>query len=289
MRFVKFHGYGNDYIVFEAKTLGSVSSLCAFARHVCEPHYGAGADGIAIIGEAKDETTDFRVRIFNPDGSEAGLSGNGTRCAAAYIHREGLWSEREVRLQTSTRTTRYVLRETSNERVYIFDSELGRPTFDAASIPMNADEREDRIVDFKLELASGEKHSVTALSVGNPHCVIFVEDFEELDWRRIGAEIERHELFPERTNVEFVRVLSNAEIELRIWERGVGETNSSGTCASAATVASVLTGRCVRSITVRTPGGSLPVEWRETDDVIVLTGSAEAVYEGVWLGGTQRP
>jgi len=147
---------------------------------------------------------------------------------------------------------------------------------------MFSDDERERTLDFPLELAGGEMLRITVLNVGNPHCAIFVEDFAGIEWRRIGAELERHKLFPERINVEFIRVLDAANIELRIWERGVGETHSSGTCASAAAVASVLNGKCNRRIAVATQGGTLEVEWRERDEEIVLTGRACAVYEGIW-------
>ncbi len=283
MRFVKFQALGNDYIVFEATTLDGVSSLNEFAARVCAAHYGAGADGIAVVGGARDTAADFHVRIFNPDGSEAGLSGNGTRCAAAYLYRQGLWRNREVRLQTSARTTVYRLCEERAPGRYVFDSELGRPAFDAASIPMKASDASAPVIDYPLALSEGEIVRVTTLSVGNPHCAIFVDDFAALDWRGIGAQLEQHALFPERTNVEFIRVLDDENIELRIWERGVGETHSSGTCASAAAIASALNNRTRRRVRVTTPGGAIQVEWREPDDVVVLTGRADVVYEGVWL------
>lgn len=284
MRFVKFQGFGNDYIVIEQSIIGDKNSLGELARAVCERHYGAGADGIAVIEPPRDAASDFFVRIFNPDGSEAGLSGNGTRCAAAYIHHQGLSCAPSVRLQTPARMTLYHLRDKSADGQYLFDSELGKPTFSPHSIPMTCDDESERVINYPLELSCGETLHITALNVGNPHCAIFVEDFESIEWRRIGAELERHTLFPERTNVEFIRVLDAENIELRIWERGVGETHSSGTCASAAAVASVLVKKCNRRIAVATQGGTLEIEWRESDDGIVLTGSASVVYEGNWLG-----
>lgn len=284
MRFVKFQGFGNDYIVIEQSAIGDMYSPGELARAICERHYGAGADGIAIIEFPRNATSDFFVRIFNPDGSEAGLSGNGTRCAAAYVHHQGLSCAPSLRLQTSARMTVYHLREKSAKGQYLFDSELGKPTFSPHSIPMICDGESERVINYPLKLADGKTLHVTAVNVGNPHCAIFVEDFESIEWRRIGAELERHTLFPERTNVEFIRVLDAEKIELRIWERGVGETHSSGTCASAAVVASVLMKNCNRRIAVATQGGTLEVEWREFDDEIVLTGLSSVVYEGNWLG-----
>lgn len=284
MRFVKFQGFGNDYIVIERHTIGEMVSLTELARSICDRHYGAGADGIAVIEVGRDATYDFFIRIFNPDGSEAGLSGNGTRCAAAYIYHQGLSDAPSLRLRTPARTTRYHLREMLAKGQYLFDSELGQPDFSPVSIPMRCNGKTDKIINYPLTLVDGETLRVTALSVGNPHCAIFVEDFAAIEWQRIGAELEHHKCFPERTNVEFIRVVDAGNIELRIWERGVGETYSSGTCASAAAVASALNGRCDRLVSVATQGGTLRVKWRERDDEIILTGRADVVYEGIWLG-----
>ncbi len=284
IQFIKFHGYGNDYIVIESEQLVEVSDLGEFARRICDRHYGAGADGIAVVSRA-EIGADFYVRIFNPDGSEAGLSGNGTRCAAAYLYYRDLWRADELRLNTRSGVKRYFLRERLGEGKYLFDSELGRPLFDSASIPMQTDEPRDRVINYPL-LADGQSFNVTALQIGNPNCCIFVEDFKALDWRRIGRAIESHQQFPERTNVVFVRVLDRRRIELRIWERGVGETTASGTCSCAAAVASMINGFTDRQINVSMAGGEVKIQWRE-DGEVVLTGTAEIVYRGEWLGRWQ--
>ena len=280
MNFTKFQGFGNDYIVFEAEPLAHVSDLGDFARRVCDRHYGAGADGIAIAQRSGEVDSDFRVRIFNPDGSEAGMSGNGTRCAASYLFFHNLWSNDELRLQTRNGIKRYHLLERSGGS-FLFRSELGQPKFDNASIPMTTDEPLDRVIDYHLPV-DGESLKVTALQMGNPNCCIFVNDFGAIDWRSLGPLIENHRQFPERTNVIFIRVVDRQNIEERIWERGVGETESSGTCSCAAVVASVINGKTDRAVDVHAPGGLLQIEWRN-DDEVVLTGSASAVYTGAWL------
>jgi diaminopimelate epimerase len=286
VQFIKFHGYGNDYIVIESEQLAEVSDLGEFARRICDRHYGAGADGIAVVSRAEINEADFHVRIFNPDGSEAGLSGNGTRCSAAYLYYSDLWSADELRLNTRSGVKRYFLRERLGEGKYLFDSELGQPQFDSALIPMLApmltDEHRERVMNYPL-VVEGQSFSVTALQLGNPNCCIFVEDFKALDWRRIGRAIESHQQFPERTNVVFVRVLDRQRIELRIWERGVGETTASGTCSCAAAVASMINGFSDRDVDVATPGGHVRIQWRE-DGEVVLTGTAEIVYHAEWLG-----
>ena len=278
--FIKFHGFGNDYIVIEFGQLAGVENLGQFARAVCDRHYGAGADGIAVVSRLQDERADFSVRILNPDGSEAGLSGNGTRCAAAYLYYKDLWTATELRLSTRSGIKRYFLREKASPGEYVFDSELGQPKFDNSSIPMLT-KRMEKVVGYPLAVGD-ETFSVTALQMGNPNCCIFVNDFSALDWRQIGRAIENHQQFPDRTNVVFIRVLDRKTIELRIWERGVGETTASGTCSCAAAVAAMINGKTDRLVNAVMPGGEARIHWRD-DGEVVITGSAEVVYSGEWL------
>ena len=287
--FIKFHGFGNDYIVIESRALDlaeitETNQLEEFSRRICNRHYGAGADGIAIVSSSEDMLADFHVRIFNPDGSEASLSGNGTRCAAAYLYYRRLWTAIELRLSTRAGIKRYTLREQTDAGSYVFDSELGQPKFDSASIPMITEKALDKVIDYELAVG-GESFPVTALQMGNPNCCIFVDDFDLLDWRRIGRAIEIHEQFPERTNVVFIRVEDRNTIELRIWERGVGETEASGTCSCAAAVAAMIKGKTSRAVNVLMPGGRAKIQWRgEGDDgEVVITGTAEVIYGGDWL------
>jgi diaminopimelate epimerase len=283
-RFSKFHGFGNDYIVIESRDLAAVAQPGEFARRICNRHYGAGADGIALISPSEEQGADFHVRIFNPDGSEASLSGNGTRCAAAYLHYNQLWTAPELRLSTRAGIKRYVLRDHTNPGQYVFDSALGQPKFDSRSIPMTTAEPMEKVVDYDLNVA-GEVFSVTALQMGNPNCCIFVDDFDKLDWRRVGRNLENHEQFPDRTNVVFVRIQDRETIELRIWERGVGETMASGTCSCAAAVAAMIKGETERTVEVLMPGGKARIHWRGEGDVgeVVITGAAEVIYGGDWL------
>lgn len=282
MQFIKFHGFGNDYLVFEAEQVSGVESLNDFAHRICDRHYGAGADGITVVRRSEESSADFTVRIFNVDGSEAALSGNGTRCTVAYLYYRGLWQKEELRLSTRSGVKRYRLRERLSEGHYWFEAELGKPGFNSASIPMRTAEPLERVTDYPLAV-EGELLRVTALSMGNPNCIIFVDDFDSLDWRRIGRSLENHEQFPERTNVVFVRPRDRSNIEIRLWERGVGETFSSGTCSCAAAVASIINDHTDRHVNVHTEGGLIEVLWRE-DDEVVMTGRADIVYSGEWLG-----
>lgn len=281
IEFIKFHGYGNDYIVIAAEQFSETFDLGEFARRICNRHYGAGADGIALVSRSENDDADFGVRIFNPDGSEAGLSGNGTRCAAAYLYYRKLWTAEELRLNTRSGVKRYFLRAETGPGHYVFASELGQPKLDSVSVPLLTEKPCERVIDYPL-LVNGETFAITALEMGNPNCCIFVDDFAALDWRAVGRAIETHRQFPDRTNVTFVRVLNRQEIELRIWERGVGETTASGTCSCAAAVASMLKGKTERRVTALTPGGQVEIHWRE-DNEVVLTGSVAVVYQGEWL------
>ncbi|HEV2705026.1 MAG TPA: diaminopimelate epimerase [Pyrinomonadaceae bacterium] len=284
MRFLKFHGYGNDYLVFEETELAGVASLNEFARRVCERHYGAGADGIAVVGElaGADAAADFSLRIFNHDGSEAAMSGNGSRCAAAYLYERALWTREELRFQTLAGVKLYRLRARPQPGRYRFEAEIGRPRFDSPSIPFRAEPAPlPEVRAYPLVVPGGEVVTVTALQMCNPNCCVFVEDFEATDWRRMGRAIESHRQFPEKTNVEFVRVRDRQRVEARVWERGVGETLSSGTGACAAAVASMLNGLVEREVSVNMPGGLLEVLWRN-DGEVLLTGDAELVYTGDW-------
>jgi diaminopimelate epimerase len=300
MRFTKFHGYGNDYLVFEAAELkgvglspgfervGAGEPFFEFVRRVCDRHFGAGSDGIAVVEPVGGEKeADFRLRIFNPDGGEAAMSGNGSRCAAAYLHNAGLWTAEELRFSTRSGVKRYRLRERLGEGSFRFEAEIGRPRFDSASIPMLTSAPLAEVREYPLTLPGGEIIRVTALQMCNPNCCAFVGNLDEVDWRRLGRIIESHAAFPERTNVEFIRVLDRGHIEARVWERGAGETLSSGTGASAAAVASMVGGHTDRHVTVSMPGGLLEVLWRE-DGEVLLTGEAEAVYRGEWLGQEGR-
>jgi diaminopimelate epimerase len=280
-RFTKFHGLGNDYLVFEAEQLQEITDLGEFARRICNRHYGAGGDGIAIIGKPQSAAADFDVRIFNPDGSEAGLSGNGTRCAVAYLYYQGLWNADAIILSTRTGLKRYYPRQQDGHGKFIFESELGQPKFDTPSIPMSITPPRDNVIGYPLQL-DGERLLITAMQMGNPNCCIFVDDFDSLDWRRIGRSLENHPLFPDRTNVVFVRVPERKVIELRIWERGVGETTASGTCSCAGAVAAMVNEKADREVRVVMQGGEVKIHWR-SDGEVVITGSAEVVYSAEWL------
>jgi diaminopimelate epimerase len=279
IKFCKFHGFGNDYVVIEASQLEDVSDLGEFTKKFCHRTTGVGSDGIAVLeklGDA-DADADFSCRIINPDGSEAGFSGNGTRCAVAYAYYKNLWTNENLRLRTKSGVKNYRLTEKISHGHYWFDAEIGKPRFSSAEIPFVSAEKLETIVDEPVKI-DNQDFLVSCVNVGNPVACTFVEDFN-FDWREVGRKMERHARFPERANIVFVKVLDNANIELKIWERGAGETSASGTCSSGAGVLSALTGKTGRRVSVHTEGGVTEITWRDDDEMLIL-GRADYVFCG---------
>jgi len=263
--FCKFHGFGNDYIVFEADDLRDVFSIENFAEKVCRRNTGIGGDGIAVLEKSENGAADYSCRIINPDGSEAGFSGNGTRCAVAYLYFKNLWSNENLKLETRSGIKNYQLLET-DENAFWFRAELGKPL---------------AVTNYELRITS-EVLPVITLDVGNPVCAIFVDDFAAIDWRAIGAEIETHRHFPERTNVVFIKTIDRKNVEIKIWERGAGETSSSGTCSMAAAIASAFVGKTDRKVSVHASGGTTETVWRD-DGEMLITGRADLAFCGEWF------
>lgn len=286
MQFYKFQALGNDFLIVRESELRAVTDdLEAFARKICDRHFGAGADGLEVLlDEANAAEAEFAVRLFNADGGETPISGNGTRCVAAYLYLIEKWDKPTVRIATGAGVKILKPVERSHNSL-VFETEMGAPRLRSDEIPLRLDEPLERVVWHPLEVL-GWTIEFTSISMGNPHCSIFLNDqlpdFERIDWRRLGAAIEKHPAFPECTNVEFIHVISRDEIEVRFWERGCGETLASGTGACAAALAAMLNELTERKVKVRTAAGELLVEWR-ADDIVVQIGEARAVYRGEWL------
>lgn len=280
IKFTKAQGMGNDFLIIAVDDVRTLRTASDLAREMCQRNYGAGADGIVFVTRARHDDADFASRIFNADGSEAGVSGNGTRCVAAYLYHAGLWSEPQVRIATAAgvKHGRLVAREGAR---FEFEFDMGRPSLSSEAVPMSITPPVEHVVRYPLRLG-GDVLEVTCLSMGNPQCIIFVSDLNAVNLEEIGPLIEDHPIFPDRANVEFARVISRDEIEIRIWERGAGHTLSSGTGSCASAVAAALNAYTDRSVRVRTEGGVLRVDWRD-DERVMLTASAEIVYEGRWL------
>ncbi len=277
--FCKFHGFGNDYIVVERDNIPASASLSDLAIDICHRHTGAGADGIAVLGPAIDADADHFCEIINPDGSLAGFSGNGTRCAAAYLYYKGLWTEDHVRLETRSGIKSFRLIENDVPGGYLFEADIGKPLFASGEVPVITEARQDSVIDEAI-MVDGREHRFSAVNVGNPVACVFVDDLE-FDWRTLGRSMETHERFPERCNIVFVRVIDGENIDIRIWERGAGETAASGTCSTAAAVLAAFTQKTGRTVSVHSAGGISQVIWRD-DDEIILTGRADLSYCGEW-------
>jgi diaminopimelate epimerase len=279
MQFSKWHGQGNDFVIvngFQEK----LNDYRQAAIAVCDRHFGIGADGLVILLPAATADADFKIRIFNSDGSEAEMCGNATRCIARYVYENGLTEKTSLTLET---LAGYIKPEIVFEagQIKTICVDMGVPRLQRSEIPM-AGSDDLQAVNIPLEAAGGT-YGITCVSMGNPHCVIFVEDITAVDLSAIGPVIETHSLFPRKTNVEFVQVLSSNKVRMRVWERGAGVTLACGTGASATLVASVLNGKTDRAITVNLDGGDLFVEWRD-DNHIYMSGPAIEVFRGSYLG-----
>jgi len=276
-RFTKTQGTGNDFLIIEGSP--NLLPTPGSRQRFCDRHYGAGADGVIFLSRPQDmRGIDAALRIFNSDGSEAEISGNGTRCAAAFLlHTAGRENDLTIETLAGIKHLRFISRKGPE---YVFEMHMGMPIFDATSIPFHAPTTvPEPIREFDLPLSEGSKRA-TITSLGNPHCSIAVDNFA-WDWRACGREIEQHAYFPKRTNVEFYQPVSEQAIEVRYWERGVGETRSSGTGSSAAAVAAILNGHVKSPVEIMTPAGSLLVRWDA--EGVYLTGPAQIVYHGEYL------
>lgn len=276
MKFTKMHGCGNDYVYvncFDEK----VDDPAGLSRKISDRHFGVGSDGLVLV--LPSEVADVRMRMFNPDGSEAEMCGNAIRCVGKLAYERGLAAVEELRVETAAGIKTLDL-HVDNGAVSQVRVNMGAPILERADVPMRGPE--GKVVNEKLFVGQLE-FVVTCVSMGNPHCITYVDDVESFDVRGIGPLIENHEAFPNRTNAEFVQVIGNDEVRLRVWERGAGETLACGTGASATCAAGVLTDRTGKTITVHLPGGDLKLEWAD-DGNIYMTGPAVEVFTGEWTG-----
>lgn len=285
MEFVKMQGAGNDYVYVDGLRQ-RVPDPQRLAPLISERHFGVGGDGLILILPPTDPDADVRMRMFNADGSEAQMCGNGVRCVAKYASDHGLVppDRDRVRVETLAGVKEIDLTKDAEGKVVAARVDMGVPAFLRREIPM-AGPPEERAVGVLLSVG-GREYRITALALGNPHCVVFLPSVSELRLDEMGPLFERHVLFPERANVEFCRVVDRRTLEMRVWERGSGETLACGTGASAAAVAASLNGLTEREVTVRVRGGSLSVEWAP-DGHVFLTGPAVEVFSGIWPDSAQ--
>jgi diaminopimelate epimerase len=273
MKFTKMHGLGNDFIVIDNRDKKPLN-YPEIAVNLCHRRFSIGADGILIVEES--DKADIMMRIFNCDGTEAKMCGNGIRCFSRYVYERNIVPKTRMTVETiSVTVSPEITKNDSEETVVVVD--MGKPILKKSLIPVSGEDTET-VVNQTIEV-DGESFEFSAVSMGNPHCLIYVDEITDRMVREIGPKIEVHPLFPEKTNVEFIKVLSPSHIQVRVWERGAGETLACGTGACASMVAGVLKGLLENKVKVSLPGGDLKIEWSKGESVF-MTGPAVEVCNG---------
>ncbi len=268
IEFTKMHGLGNDFVFIDGRKK-KLPNPKKTAKLLCDRRFGIGADQVLVL--EKSRKADFFMRIYNADGGEVGMCGNGLRCLAKYVTDEKLTTKKEISVETPSGIQK--ARVGGRNKVTV---DMGAPILKGKQIPVNLS---GRVINRPIRV-DGKEMRATCVSMGNPHCVIFVDEPKTSPVEKLGPVLERHHLFPKRTNVEFVKVVSPTQIEMRVWERGAGETLACGSGACAAAVASFLNGHTERAVRVKLLGGELDIEWRREDDHVYMTGPAETVFKG---------
>ncbi len=276
MKFTKMHGIGNDYVYINCFS-ETVPDPTALAVKISDRHFGVGSDGLILI--CPSDKADFKMDMYNADGSQAQMCGNGIRCVGKYVHDRGLTNKTTVTVETLGGIKNLQL-HLEEDRVVSVTVDMGEPVLAPEKIPVAGDGAD--FVSQPLTIM-GEIWSVTAVSMGNPHAVVYVYDLDALDLPKLGPKFEHHSAFPERTNTEFVRIVDRTHLKMRVWERGAGETMACGTGACAVLTASVLTGRTDRHATISLLGGDLEITWDEATNHIFMTGPAEFVFDGEYF------
>ena len=274
MKFTKMHGLGNDYVYvncFEEK----IDNPPAVARFVSDRHFGICSDGLIMINPSK--TADFEMEMYNADGSRGEMCGNGIRCVAKYVYDYGLTDKTQISVETLG-GIKYLDLTIEDGKVSLVKVDMGKPKLEADLIPIIS-ERE-QVIDEPIEV-DGKEYHMTGVSMGNPHAVIYVDDVKGLDLEKIGPKFENHERFPKRINTEFVHCIDRQTVEMRVWERGSGETLACGTGACAVAVSSILNNLTDTQVTVKLLGGDLQIEWDREKDRVFMTGPATVVFDGV--------
>lgn len=274
MEFTKMEGLGNDYIYFNCLD-NEIKSPEKLAIRLSDRHFGVGGDGIILI--MKSDKADFRMRMFNADGSEGQMCGNASRCIGKYVYEKGLTTKEEITLETLA-GIKYLKLQLKDKKVISVEVNMGKAILESKKIPVLSNK--EKVINEKVCIASKD-YNITCVSMGNPHCIIFLDKIDDLDLEKIGPMFENDKMFPERTNTEFIEVVDKTTIKMRVWERGSGETMACGTGACAASVAAVLNGYCEigKEITVKLLGGDLKINYLP-DQTLYMTGPCKFVFEG---------
>ncbi len=273
IKFTKMHGCGNDYVYVDC-TKEMLDNPEKVSEYVSDRHFGIGSDGLILI--CSSDVADFRMKMYNADGSEGNMCGNGVRCIAKYVYDKGLTDKTNIALETKS-GIKYLELTVEEGKVASVKVNMGAPILKPADIPVKSDK--DLFIDEKLEVA-GRDYKVTCVSMGNPHAVTFVEDTASLEIEKIGPEFENHPVFPDRVNTEFVQIISRKEVNMRVWERGSGETLACGTGTCATVVACVLNDKTDDEVLVHLLGGDLLIKYDRENDTVWMTGPAAIVFEG---------
>ena len=273
IKFTKMHGLGNDYVYIDAinQKIENESSL---AKFVSNRHFGIGSDGLILI--CKSEIADFKMRMFNSDGSEAEMCGNGIRCVGKFVYDKGLANKTTVKIETLAGIKTLIL-NTKDGKVGTARVDMGEPILEAEKIPVISTEKP--VKNLELE-AENKKFKFTCVSMGNPHAITIVENTKEFDVEKYGKVLEIDKAFPKKANIEFAQIIDRQNINMRVWERGAGETLACGTGACATAVACNLNGLTDRKVNIELLGGTLNIEWNETDNHVYMTGPAVTVFDG---------
>ncbi|MCR5430611.1 MAG: diaminopimelate epimerase [Eubacterium sp.] len=274
MKFTKMQGCGNDYVYINGFVY-EIDQPEELSKKVSDRHFGIGSDGLILINPSNE--ADFKMNIYNADGSEAKMCGNGIRCVGKYVYDKEMTNKKIVTVETLSGIKTLFLSVNDEDKVESVRVNVGKPSLTPAEIPVESDK--DKVIDEAIKVA-GKKFKMTCVSMGNPHCVVFVDDLEEFDIEKYGPEFENNELFPDRINTEFVQVVDKNHIKMRVWERGSGETMACGTGASASVVASYLNELTENEVYVELLGGTLYIEYDTSEDSVYMTGPAEISFEG---------
>lgn len=274
LKFTKMHGLGNDYVYMDCTKSGEPKDVISLAQFVSNRHFGVGSDGLILI--CKSDTCDFKMRMFNADGSEAQMCGNGIRCVGKFVYDKGLTSKTEITVETLAGLKKLKLQVVEG-KVQTVEVDMGEPILEAERIPVVSNEYP--VKNLKLE-ACGKEFIFTCVSVGNPHAITIVDNVRAFDVEKYGKKLEVDTHFPEKANIEFVQIVDKNTIKMRVWERGSGETFACGTGASAVAVACNLNGVTKNDVTVKLLGGDLKIKWNKENNHIYMTGPAVTVFEG---------
>ena len=275
MKFTKMHGIGNDYIYFNCleKEIENPEEL---SIKLSDRHFGVGGDGIVLI--LPSDKADFRMRMFNADGSEGKMCGNATRCIGKYVYDKGITDKKEITLETLSGIKTLKLSVNEENKVESVEVNMGKAILKASEIPVKFDK--EKVINEKVKIADSE-YNITCVSMGNPHCVVYMDEIDDLDLEKLGPKFENDSIFPERVNTEFIKVIDENTLKMRVWERGSGETWACGTGACAAVVSSVLNGYCKYDtpIKIKLLGGELTIKFMK-NGLVYMSGPAEFVFEG---------